>query len=111
VEGVFILVFFMRQKVEYHRTRAMAQAAIDHKGDDALKAFQEFYKASFPYERQARMKNYATQMDVLQQWVKQGALAMTPQMLPRGPSPQLARGTAALRNREAQEKAGLLKKM
>lgn len=108
---VFLLVFFMRQKVQFQSIRVMTQAAIDHKGEDTLKAFAEFQKAAFPYERRMKMKEYVHQMDVLHRWVQGGAVGMTPQNLPRPGKPELARGAAALRNREEQKKAGLLQKM
>ena len=112
VEVVFLLVFFMRQRTLFQKTRVLAQAAIDHKGEETLKAFKDLQKEMFPYERRTKMAEYARQAEVLHRWVGAGALQMTPQHLPRkGGTPELARGAAALRDRQAQQEMGLLKKM
>jgi hypothetical protein len=112
VEVVFLLVFFMRQRMKFQETRVLAQAAIDQKGEETLKAFESFRKTVFPYDRSAKMQEYAKQMDVLHRWVQGGALQLTPQQLPgRGKRADLARGAAALRARQAQKEMGLLRKM
>jgi len=111
VELIFLLVFFAKQRAKFTEVRAQTQAAIDTEGDASAKAFDDFQKAFFPYDRKRRMEEYAEQQNQMARWVGGGPVGITPTMLQQGSSPQVARGAQALRERARQEEMGLLQKM
>jgi len=110
VEAVFIIVFFKKQRAEFQKVRVLSQAAIDQKGDDTLKAFEEFRKAFFPYERTAALQEYAQEKQALEKWVSGGPVGVTPQMLSRQEMKMLRQGRAAMVERQQAEQLGTVRR-
>jgi len=110
VEVIFIIVFFMKQRIQFQRTRVDVQAALDQEGKETLRAFEDFRKAVFPYERRMALQKFAEEKKVLEKWVTDGPVSVTPMFLPRK-GRQYDKGIESLKQRKLQEQAGLLERV
>lgn len=77
---MFLLVFKMRQSIEFQKSRALVQALISQQGADnehIKKAFDDLKEAFFPFDknqREAELKKMRVEME---RWVKHGPVAVT----------------------------------
>jgi len=75
-----ILVWQMRQDIEYHTTRVIVQAAVDIEDDG--KAVQDAWKtyadAFFPHLKERRVLGDKAAMDMLMKEIKKGGLSVRP---------------------------------
>jgi hypothetical protein len=80
LESVLILVWQMRQDIEYYETRALVQAAVGV--DDDGKAVQEAWKAYtdsfFPHVKGRRDRGDKAALTALMKEVKKGGLRVRP---------------------------------
>lgn len=82
LESVLILVWQMRQEIEYHSTRALVQAAVDA-GDDGKSvqdAWKDFTDAFFPHIKGKRDMGDKAALAMLMKEVQQGGLRVKPLM-------------------------------
>ena len=111
MEIVFLLVWNMRQKIEFQKARAELQALISQKGAESkeiLAAFDDLRESFFPFDKNAKEADLKEMRSVLEREVARGALSLTPQVdLNRHKiASKLARGKANLEERIAMQKAG-----
>ena len=110
VEVIFIIVFFMKQRTEFQKTRATVQASLDQEGKETLKAFEDFRKAVFPYERSLALKKFVAEKQLLEKWVTDGPVGVTPMFMPKK-GRHYDKGIEALKQKKMQEQAGLLERL
>jgi hypothetical protein len=109
---LFLLVFKMRQSIEFQKSRALVQALMSQQGandEHIKKAFDDMKEAFFPFDRNQRTAEIKKMRDAMNYWVGQGPVVVEAQGDPRQErrmASKLARGQKDLSNRIAQEKAG-----
>ena len=110
MEIVFILLWRMRQEIEFQRTRSIVQAVIlagAENSEDISKAFQVFTDASFPYQPAKEKEEKLSMKQVLDKEVSKGPLSLTIMEQPtKSDRAKLKRGLAALEERVALQKSG-----
>lgn len=80
LESVLILVWQMRQDIEYYSTRCLVQAAIDVQdgGKAANEAWKEYTDAFFPHVKGKRSHGDQAALSMLMKEVKKGGLSVRP---------------------------------
>lgn len=109
---MFLLVFKMRQSIEFQKSRALIQALMSQQGaqdEHIKKAFDDLKESFFPFEKNQRQSELKKMKDAMNYWVNQGPVVVETQMDPhqeRKRASKLARGKRELENRMSQEKSG-----
>jgi len=111
VEAVFIIVFFKKQRAEFQQTRVTVQSGLDQEGDETLKAFEDFRKAFFPYERKTSLQDYAEERGALEKWIKGGPVGLTPQLMGREKLRMTQQGEDNIEQRRQMEQLGMLRRI
>jgi len=87
LESVMLLVWRMRQDIEFHRTRVMVNAtlAAAAQGDniqtankELQNAWQDFLDEVYPYQKGQRVKTDDAAIEFLKREVAKGPLTVTP---------------------------------
>jgi hypothetical protein len=87
LESVMLLVWRMRQDIEFQRTRVMVNAVlaaaaqgenIQSANKELQDAWQDFLDESFPYQKGQRVKTDEAAIEFLKQEVAKGPLTVTP---------------------------------
>lgn len=73
-ESILILLILKKDEIEAHKTRALLQAVV--KQDAGPEAFQDFFRAAFPWVRIAKKREEAEIIQRLQEEIKKGPLAV-----------------------------------
>jgi hypothetical protein len=109
---MFLLVFKMRQSIEFQKSRAIVQALISQQGaqdENIKKAFDDLKEAFFPFDRNQRQAELKKMREAMKYWINQGPVVVEAQMDPRQGrrmASKLARGQRSLEERKEQEKTG-----
>ena len=109
---MFLLVFKMRQSIEFQKSRSLVQALMSQQGandEHIKKAFDDLKEAFFPFEKNQRQAELKKMKDAMNYWVNQGPVVVEAQIDPRQErrvASKLARGKKELENRLTQERAG-----
>lgn len=81
MEIVFILIWKMRQDIEFQKSRATLQALLAQKGAEnkmVLEAFEQLREAFFPFDRNQRTDEIKRMRDTLNKEIGRGPLSITP---------------------------------
>lgn len=73
-----IFVWIMRQEADYYRTRSLAQAMIDPKGQAPLDAWKDYRNAEFPYLEKQQQKADQLAMRYFEKEAQRGPLTVVP---------------------------------
>jgi hypothetical protein len=109
---MFLLVFKMRQSIEFQKSRALVQALMSQQGandEHIKKAFEDMKEAFFPFDKNQRQAELKKMRDAVSYWVNQGPVVVETQGDPRQDrrvASKLARGQRELEDRKMQEKTG-----
>src|SRR5690349_7824576 len=112
---MFLLVFKMRQAIEFQKSRSLIQALMSQQGaqDDTIKkVFDDLKEAFFPFNKNQRDAELKQMKKVLDFWTKHGPVTVIPDQTynakdqHRKMATKLARGQQALANRLTMEKQG-----
>lgn len=109
---MFLLVWKMRQAIEFQKSRALVQAMMSQKGaqdENIKKVFDELKEAFFPFDKnqkEAELKKMRNAMDF---WVKHGPVVVEAQddgKNARKMASRLQKGQQNLADRLSNEKQG-----
>lgn len=109
---MFLLVFKMRQSIEFQKSRALIQALMSQQGandEHIKKAFDDLKGAFFPFDSNQRTAELKKMRDAMTYWVNHGPVVVEAQSDGRQEkrmASKLARGQRELESRKAQEKSG-----
>jgi hypothetical protein len=111
MEIIFLLVWNMRQKIEFQKARAELQALLSQKGaepKEILQAFDDLRESFFPFDKNAREADLKEMRETLMREVSRGLLSLVPQVdLNRHKiASKLARGQKLLDERIAMQQRG-----
>lgn len=110
---MFLLVYHMRQKIEFQKSRALIQAMMSQQGaqdENIKKAFEELKEAFFPFDKNQKSAELKKMKDAMDYWVKQGPVVVEAQddgKQSRRMASKLLRGQKDLADRKAQESQGV----
>lgn len=107
MEIVFLIIWKMRQDIEFQKSRATLQALLNQKGAESKHiedAFKDLRASFFPFEKNQRKQEVGNQRQVLMREIARGALAIIPTVDPdhRKVANRLARGQERLVRRQQQ---------
>jgi hypothetical protein len=109
---MFLLVFHMRQKIEFQKSRALIQGLMSQQGaqdENIKKVFEELKEAFFPFDKNQRSAELKKMKDAMNYWVKQGPVVVEAQddgKQSRRMASKLLRGQKDLEQRRVQEQQG-----
>jgi hypothetical protein len=109
---MFLLVWKMRQSIEFQKSRALIQALMSQQGaqdDNIRKVFDELKEAFFPFDKNQRTAELKKMRDAMNYWVKHGPVVIERQDdggNSRKMASRLRSGQKSLAERAAQEKQG-----
>ena len=111
MEMVFVLLWKMRQDIEFHKSRATLQALMSQQGVEdkpVLEAFDNLKEAFYPFNKTKKSTELKNMRETLMREVRRGPISVTPMedMNKRKVSSRLARGTRDLAQKEEMHRAG-----
>lgn len=111
MEIVFLLVWKMRQDIEFHKSRATLQALLSQKGAEdkaILEAFNDLREAFFPFDKNEKQSGLKKLKEAMLKEIKRGALSVTPMVDPnrRKVASRLAQGRADLERHKTMARSG-----
>ena len=114
MEILFLVLWRMRQQIEFQKNRAIVQALMSQQGSEGEaieKAFDDLRESFFPFEKKQRSVEIANLKKVMDTELARGALKVTPMVdLTRSTMKQkLAQGQEALTQRAEMLRAGKLR--
>lgn len=116
LELVFLMIWKMRQQIEFQKSRVTVQALLAQKGveDKHVKeAFEDLKDAFFPYDKNARRTDLKKMREAMYSELARGPLSITALSDPNQKKIQskLARGQAELTKHKVLTEAGKLTQM
>ena len=78
-----MLVWSGRQRIRYAEAFATVRAFTDDDAKEINKAWDKFGDALYPYRKSQEKKRKTRQADILNQWVSQGPITITPEVATR----------------------------
>lgn len=111
---MFLLVFKMRQSIEFQKTRTLVQALMSQQGandEHIKKAFDDMKEAFFPFDSNQRNAELKKMKNAMNYWVNHGPVVVESQADNRQDkriASKLARGQRDLSTRMSQQKAGMM---
>lgn len=109
---MFLLVYHMRQKIEFQKSRALIQAMMAQQGaenDIIKKVFEDLKEAFFPFDKNQRSAELKKMRQAMDYWVKHGPVVVEAQddgKQSRRMASKLLRGKKDLEDRKTQERQG-----
>src|SRR5512138_2128008 len=109
---MFLLVYQMRQKIEFQKSRSLIQALMSQQGaqdEHIKKAFEDLKEAFFPFDKNQRSAELKKMRQAMDYWVKHGPVVVEAQddgRQQKKMASKLLRGQKDLADRIAQEKQG-----
>lgn len=109
---MFMLVFKMRQSIEFQKSRALVQALMSQQGandEHIKKAFDDLKESFFPFDKNQKQAELKKMKDAMNYWVNHGPVVVEAQEDGRQEkrmASKLARGQRDLSNRISQENSG-----
>lgn len=112
-EIMFILVWNMRQNIEFHKSRAVLQALMSQKGAEEktiADAFDILREAFFPFDSNSKKATIKDMRSQMLKEISRGPLSITPLADPgrRKASSRLVQGQGEMARRGEMKKAGAL---
>jgi len=83
MEMIFLVVWKMRQNIEFQKTRVLVQAQMSQQGVEGKlieKAYEDLRGAYFPFEKTQREESIEQLRKALHKEIARGGLAIKPQM-------------------------------
>lgn len=116
MELAFLLVWKMRQNIEFQKSRSMVQALMSQTGaqtENITKAFDDLKEAFFPHDKTNKKIEIKHMREQLNKAMAKGPLSITPMSDPneKKTKPRLERGQAELRRHAAMSETGKLSKL
>lgn len=107
VELVFLLIWKMREGIEFQKSRSTLQALMNQKGAEPKhieEAFEDLRMAFFPFEKNQKKQEIGNLRQTMMREIARGALSVTPTVDPdsRKMANRLARGQEQLLKRQQQ---------
>lgn len=107
MEIMYILIWKMRQDIEFQKSRSTLQALLNQKGAEPKhieEAFGDLRAAFFPFEKNQRKAEIGDLRQTMMREIARGALSITPMADPdhRKVANRLARGQQRLLHRQQQ---------
>lgn len=111
MEIVFILLWKMRQDIEFQKSRATLQALLSQKEVESkpvIEAFDNLREAFFPFNKNQKKSDLKTMRDQLMREVRKGPVSVIPteDVNKRKVQSRLVRGERDLAKKEAMHKSG-----
>ncbi len=111
MEIVFVLLWKMRQDIEFQKQRATLQALMSQQGVESkpvLEAFDALKESFFPFSKASKSTDFKDMREHLMREVRRGPISVTPLEDPnqRKISSRLARGTQDLAKKTAMHQSG-----
>ncbi len=111
MEIVFVLIWKMRQDIEFQKSRATLQALLAQKEVESkpvIAAFDNLKEAFFPFNKNQKSGELKTLREQLMREVKRGPLSVTPMqdMNKRKVASRLVRGDQALATKTEMQRTG-----
>jgi hypothetical protein len=111
MEMVYLLVWKMRQDIEFHKSRATLQALLSQKGAEdktIMEAFAALKEAFFPFDRNQKKDEMRQLKEAMVREVARGALSVTPLHDPNRKkiASRLVRGNNDLAQRQSMNETG-----
>lgn len=109
---MFLLVWKMRQTIEFQKSRALIQALMSQQGahdEHIKKVFEDLREAFFPFDKNQREAELKKMRQAMEYWVKHGPVVVEAQdtgQHSRKMSSRLLKGQKNLAERKAQESSG-----
>lgn len=113
---MFLLVYKMRQSIEFQKSRALIQAMASQQGaenEHIRKAYDDLKEAFFPFDKNQREAELKKMRSAVEHWVKHGPVVVTvddayqQQDRQRKMGVKLAKGQAKLAERYTQKTESL----
>ena len=116
MEILFLVLWRMRQEIDFHKNRAVLQGLMSQQGADPKsieKAFEDLRQSFFPFEKTQREEEVVVLRKVLDREMKRGALSVRPMvdMTQKKMSKKLAKGQESLQRRANMLRVGQLQKL
>lgn len=107
MEIFFLLIWKMRQDIEFQKSRSTLQALLNQKGAESKhieEAFEDLKNSFFPHDKNQRKQEIGNLRQVMMREIARGALAVVPTVDPdqRKMANRLARGQERLMTRQQQ---------
>jgi broad specificity phosphatase PhoE len=111
MEMVYLLVWKMRQNIEFHKSRATMQALLSLKGAEdktIMAAFDDLREAFFPFDKNEKKDEIKRMKDEMLKEINRGPLAITVLADPnrKKVASRLVRGEADLMQRQRLTQSG-----
>lgn len=109
---MFLLVYHMRQKIEFQKSRALIQALMAQQGaqDETIKkVFEDLKEAFFPFDKNQNAAELKKMRQAMDHWVKHGPVVVEAQdtgQQNRRIASKLLRGKKDLADRTTKEQQG-----
>lgn len=109
---MFLLVYQMRQRIEFQKSRSLIQALMSQQGaqdEHIKKAFEDLKEAFFPFDKNQRSAELKKMRQAMDYWVKHGPVIVEAQddgRQQKKMASKLLRGQKDLADRISQEKQG-----
>lgn len=109
---MFLLVWKMRQTIEFQKSRALVQALMaqkDAQDEHIKKVFDDLREAFFPYDKNQREAELKKMREAMNYWIKHGPVVVEAQDMgqqSRKMAPKLLRGQKTLEELKAQRRTG-----
>ena len=114
---MFLLVWKMRQAIEFQKSRSLIQALMAQQGaqDESIKkVFDDLKEAFFPFDKNQKTAELKKMREAMDFWIKQGPVVIEAQddgQSKRKIASKLARGQQALANRLSMSEKGQMVEM
>ena len=111
MEMVFLLVWKMRQNIEFQKSRSMVQALLAQTGAESkaiLDAFENLKEAFFPFDQNEKEDEKKRMKEAMLKEISRGPISVTPLQDPnrKKVASRLGKGQAELARRQALTESG-----
>lgn len=111
MEMLFILVWKMRQDIEFHKSRATMQALLSQKGADdksIMQAFSDLRDAFFPFDKNQKTDEVRRLRESMMKEINRGPVSVTALEDPgrKKVASRLAKGQREMARRMSEQKDG-----
>ena len=114
---MFILVWKMRQQIDFQKSRSLIQALLAQQGaqDESIKkVYEDLTEAFFPFDKNQKSADLKKMRDAMSHWIAQGPVIMEPMddgSSKRKLASRLAQGQKNLADRLTLQKEGKIMEM
>lgn len=116
MELLFLMVWKMRQEIEFQKSRSQLQALLSQKGAESkeiLKAFQDLRESFFPYDKNQKQDEMKNLREALRREAARGPMEIIPLKDPNEDKvkSRLKKGAAEVAKKQDMERKGGLEKI